>query len=201
MLPMNQDIDLTLIHERWCCKREFDSFLDYSAKIIVGVDKTKKAKIAVFTAYGNFLRHLFSFYEGILIYKNPKLFKDYKTVKSRNERVNQLLGWEVDKLIRNKEAYYKRAGLNMRELAHLKKDKDLSLFGVHLRQMRNRFSHINEKRVGKQKDDITLSDFFFKYHHYILLLNATSATWDIKSEEEFNWAEIESFIQNIQRLK
>ena len=188
-----QNLDATLIHELWCCRREFDSFINYSALLIFNKSINKEDRVLAFTSYGNFIRHLYSFYEGVILHKNADLLKKYSGNKE-SEKKDEILNDEVKKLIRNKVMRYKaKPELNIREIEHLTKTDVPLDFGKHFRLMRNRFSHVDEKRVNKE--EISLTEFFDLYHKYlILLLESSSFSWGKEVIENTNLAEIENFL-------
>lgn len=158
-------------------------------------DRTKQINILAFTSYGNFLRHLYSFYEGIIKEKNENLLRGLKKDKIGIE-ISELLTKEVKKLIRNKRFVYENNPLfNIREIASLNEDDVPENFGTHFRYIRNRFSHIDGKRV--KDNEISMSEFYKLYHKYVLLLfDSASSTWSIK-EEEYDFLEVEHFMSEI----
>ncbi len=193
MITKDKTIETTLAHEFWCCRRELNTFLYYSE---IQKRPTKENELIVFTSYGNFLRHLYSFYEGIIIEKNSNLVEGLST-KSKNEKISKLLTQEVKKLARNKKNRI-NAGyeLDSNEINFTNQDSVDLDFGNQFRFIRNRFSHVNAKRINKE--EITLSEFYKKYNLYIMLLfESSNFTWSIKNLENYNWLEIETFTKEI----
>lgn len=193
---MNKDkiIETTLAHEFWCCKRELQTFIYYTK---IEKKDSKENQLIAFTAYGSFLRHLYSFYEGIITERNSNLLEGAKNKKEINERISELITQEVRKLARNKKARI-NAGYELykHEINFTNQDfVDLN-FGNQFRFLRNRFSHINVKRITA--DEISLSEFYHNYHVYVMLLfEASNFTWNIKNLENYNWLEIENFTKEI----
>ncbi|RYZ55989.1 MAG: hypothetical protein EOP49_01685 [Sphingobacteriales bacterium] len=145
-----------------------------------------------FTAYGNFIRHLYTFYEGVIKLRNAELIAGVKKHEV-GEKISELMYQEARKLVRNKIAVYNsRPDLDNREIDHLIAVEVPLEFGTDFRKMRNRFSHAAISRVNK--DALTLNDFFKKYHKYILLMYQSCAfTWNIKDVEQYDWQEIDDF--------
>ena len=196
-MEKNKSLEAVLVHELWCCKREFLCFINY-ASLLLTQGSSKEIKIIAFTSYGNYLRHLFSFYEGIIINRNKVLLKGSKG--KENIRINELVTEEVRKTIRNKRLVYENdSNLDIREIATLIESEVPDDFGFHFRQVRNRFSHVNPNRADTE--DISLADFFVRYHKYVLLLYSNALfSWDIKAIETYDWLEIENFL-NVTNFK
>lgn len=65
-------------------------------------------------------------------------------------------------------------------------------FATHFRQTRNRIAHADARRAGGN-GEVTLPEFYRKYHRYIYLLYE-EAEWLWKVDpESFDWGEIEAF--------
>ncbi len=58
-MKKSRDMEVTLLHEFWCCKREFDAF-GYYGSLLLSTECKKEIRLAAFTAYGNFIRHLYT---------------------------------------------------------------------------------------------------------------------------------------------
>ena len=188
----NKIIETTLIHEFWCCKREYLIFIS-SVKLLNSTNSKKEFKIIAFTSYGNFLRHLYVFYEGIIQIHNKNLIKPAN--EKQGEQISLLLTEEVRKLIRNKKyALQEYSQLNIEEIIFPQESEVSQEFGTYLRQIRNRFSHINTKRIHDK--EISLADFYKLYHKYVLLLFESAAfTWEIEAIDKYDWLEIENFME------
>lgn len=196
MKEHNRDIEVALSHEFWCCKRSFDTFA-HSATMLLVTESKKEMRLEAFTAYGNFIRHLYAFYEGVIKYRNVELLEGANGAAAIGKKMSGLMSEEVRKLIRNKAlAYQSRPELDSREMQYLVESEVPDSFGIDFRQMRNRFSHSAISRVNKK--ELTLDDFFKRYHRYMLLLYQTCAfSWDIKKVEEYDWREIDSFFNTV----
>lgn len=67
-------------------------------------------------------------------------------------------------------------------------------FPKAFREIRNRRNHIKPQRASRL-DQNSLSEFFRKYHRFIILLFEEAAwLWSIKDEESQDWGEIEDFL-------
>lgn len=194
-MEKNRDIEVALSHEFWCCKREFEAFSNYSI-LLMSMNCKKDIRLAAFSAYGNFIRHLYSFYEGVIKYRNAEWLEGAKG-HAAGKKISELMSAEVRKLIRNKALVYRsRPELDSREMKYLVESEVPDQFGVDFRQMRNRFSHTATSRVNKSQ--ITLDEFFNKYHRYMLLLLETcSFSWTITDTDKYDWLEIDRFFDLI----
>lgn len=193
----NRDIEVTLSHEFWCCKKAFESFAHHATILLITENK-KEVRLEAFTSYGNFIRHLYVFYEGVIKYRNADMLDGAKTPAAIGKKMSELMSDEVRKLIRNKALVYKsRPELDSREMQYLVESEVPDAFGVDFRRMRNRFSHSATSRINQK--EITLDEFFKRYHRYMLLLYQTCAfSWTIKNVERYDWLEIDSFFNTVQ---
>lgn len=65
-------------------------------------------------------------------------------------------------------------------------------FGKHWRFVRNRRNHASERRFTGE--DITLSDFYEKYHRFIYLFYEEAQwVWIVEDVESYDWGDIEKF--------
>jgi hypothetical protein len=195
-MEVNRDVEVALSHEFWCCKKSFETFA-HSATMLLITESKKETRLEAFTAYGNFIRHLYVFYEGVIKYRNADMLEGAKTAAAIGKKMSELMSNEVRKLIRNKALVYQsRPELDSREMLYLVESEVPDAFGVDFRQMRNRFSHSATSRVNKK--ELTLDDFFKRYHGYMLLLYDTCAfSWTIKNVEQYDWQEIDSFFDTV----
>jgi len=198
MKAAEKEILTTLAHEFWCCKREFENFISSSSLAITQANCPKEIKLTAFTSYGNFIRHLFCFYEGIITERHSNLLVGCKNQKEIGEKISNVINDEVRKLIRNKiNLVQSTPNYQSRDLLEFKINEFPLEFGTHFRQFRNRFSHPNPKRVIAT--DLSLMDFFIRYHKYILLLFETANfSWGTeKYIESYDWLEIENFMSHV----
>jgi hypothetical protein len=67
-------------------------------------------------------------------------------------------------------------------------------FGKHFRLVRNRTAHALHRRARPSVDDLTLGNFFVRYHYAVLCLFETAKfTWTVRDIESFDWMEMEAF--------
>jgi hypothetical protein len=195
-MKSDKNVEVTLAHEFWCCKREFNQFMKAIEQMLT-VGSSKEVRLEAFTAYGNFIRLFYSFYEGIIKHRNPELLRGVKE-KMVGPEISQLLYLEVKKLIRNRVAVYKgRSDLDHRDIQDLVEADVPKAFGTDFRQMRNRFAHPIASRV--EPGDMTLFEFFKRYHKYMLLMYwSCEFTWNISNADKYDWKEIDNFFNYAQ---
>lgn len=177
--------ETTLVHEFWCCKKELNSFLYSESLLLSGMGKDE-IRIACFTSYGNYLRHLYSFFEGIIEQRNSELLIDIPR-KKHGEAISKLLTAEVKKLIRNKLVVLSR---NSNTAAPAIDEK----FGSYMRHFRNWFSHTDCRRTGD--GHISLFEFYQKFHYFTLVLfESADFTWSVKSN--YDWEMVRDFSEGL----
>lgn len=196
MENLNKEIETVLAHEFWCCKRELITF-NFNF-LTSNINTSKEDKLISFTSYGNFLKHLYCFFEGIIEQRNSHLIADCKNNTEKAIRISSLLNEEVKKHIRNNRIRLEKTEIkaDIQDIDFLMNVNFDENFGTHFRHIRNRFSHIKNQRVSTT--EITLSEFFKRYHNYVLLLfKSSNFSWSIRSMENYNWLEIEKFMTEI----
>lgn len=194
-MQAEKEITTTIVHEFWMCK---DSLKNFYFFLLLCKNKncSKEVRIQAFSAYGYFLLHLYSFYEGYIKNKNKGLLKGLKNFE-KGEKISNLLTEEVKKIIRNynisnQQKAFMDIGINILDL----ESEALNSFGKHLRHIRNRFSHVLKERVNNK--DVSLSEFYKTYHKYAMLLYlSVYFSWNIDTKENYDWIEIEKFSNEI----
>lgn len=180
-----KNIELTLVHEFWCCKKELSNFLFYKNLLSTG-DENNETKISCFTSYGNYLRHLYCFCEGIIKEKNKSLIKGLDKYQI-GIRISELLTNEVKKLISNKLIVLTNG-------KYCDEPNVSEEFGSHLRLFRNWFSHVDNRRI--EEPQIDLFQFYKKFHCFTLILfESADFSWSTKSN--YDWYKIKDFSENI----
>ena len=178
----------TLAHEMIICQNEFNRFISLADKNIQG-NTNKKLLINLYSAYVKFIQSLYEFYVGC--FKRER--KNTKSIT--HEDLDSLLNIEVNKLLRNKRAAIINGYAPQWE-------NDISYYQIEVpdefsktfRIIRNRASHTDYRRA-KDEGDITLKEFFKKYHRFVMLLfESACAFWTAKDIESQNWMDIEKFI-------
>lgn len=191
----DRSIPVTLSHEFWCCKQQLHQFGE-SVSLLLTDNDNKEMRLAAFTAYGNFIRHLYAFYEGVIKYRNADQLEGAKGA-AIGLKISHLLFEETKKLIRNQRMVHDaKPELDKMGIQHLLESEVPADFGKDFRQMRNRFSHPSISRVNKTQ--ITLQEFYVRYHKYMLLLYYTCTfSWDIKKPDLYDWQEIDGFFNYV----
>lgn len=188
--PMENDklIQTTLAHEFWRCTQAFHEFAYLIA--ILPDNSTKLQRLECYNAYVDFLSHLYEFYVGLM-----KTDNRYKVDANKGgTHIDAIFNAEVAKLFRNRK----------NRLLHGYKDSmghridfydcEIPLeFGKHFRFIRHRRNHADPKRAG----DVSLKDFYEKYHKFIIILHEECRwLWQV-DENEFDWIEIENFANEV----
>ena len=136
--------------------------------------------------YIDFVAHLYEFYIGC-IFLEPTLGE-------------KLTAAETDRILTEEARKFLRLKLAAIDGTAHKWENDRSCyevevpdeFGKHWRFMRNRRNHVSLRRHTGA--DITVSDFYTKYHQFVFLLFSMSQwSWKIKDYNEFNWGDIAEF--------
>jgi hypothetical protein len=191
------DVSKSMQHELWSCKMQYETFHFYKTYLTThGRDPHWKALI--FTAYGNFLRHLYSFYEASIKKMNKDLLDRTKTEQKMDtsDAINYLLSQEVCKLIRNRRLAIESEDVEFVEtMPGLDENNVDKEFGFHLCQIRHYFSHTYDSRRLKD-NPVSLSRFYKKYQHFAhLLFESPLLAWD--SPKGLNNPEIDRFIEEL----
>ncbi len=189
-----------LAHEFYRCTDSFISFNYYLDRKDL---KSKRNRILCYNSYVDFLAHLYEFYIKIIekssifqetgIYENYPSFEDIGNLK----KTDIILAEEVAKLMRNRKnrivhGYKDNLGLDI-SFYDQKVPKE---FGEHFRFTRNRRNHVDRKHVIDS--EISLTDFYRKYHDFVVILFKEAFwVWDI-SDDNFDLKEIESFATEIE---
>jgi hypothetical protein len=111
-----------------------------------------------------------------------------------HEILDALLTFEAQKAIKNRGnsmEHLKPPGWDVAIRLLNEVDDD---FGKHFRLVRNRTAHASHRRAQSNVDDLTLGEFFIRFHHAVAILFETAKfTWTVKDVEGFEWMEIEAF--------
>jgi hypothetical protein len=174
-----------IAHEYLKCKDCFDLFVFNESLRIT--NQTKQIRLRSYNLYSEFLLHLYEFYYGC--FKRDKR----STSDIPHTNLDQLFNFEAQKAINITTERI----LNGRALGW---ENDLSYyqvivpedFGMHFRWIRNRHSHVDHKRSSGE--EISLSEFYRKYHKFIYqLFSFASWIWEIEDIEKHDFQSIEDF--------
>jgi hypothetical protein len=155
----------------------------------------KASKVLAHNAYASFVHHLYEFYVGII----KKNRCDLGNVPP--EDMDAILLSEVEKLLRNRrraiEQGYAPTWENHISVYQVEVPME---FGGHFRSVRNRTAHADVRRASPRAVDISLAEFYTRYHLFIYLLyQSAQFTWTIDDFEKHDWQSIEDFDLAIKR--
>lgn len=175
-----------LAHELKRAKDAFDSFFNCAATRLLAQDNVQLA-VKSYEHYTDFIAHLYEFYSGC-IFLEPTLPKELSATQ-----IDLILTEEARKFLRLKLAAIDSGRApewdNHRSHYEVEVPDD---FGKHWRFMRNRRNHVSARR--HTGEDITVSQFYTKYHQFVFLLfSMRQWNWGIKNLEEFDWGDIAEF--------
>lgn len=181
---------LVLAHEYFRCDQAFLDFAELSVANIGGKSE-KRLRLNMFDSYSRFLHHLYEFYLGIskLPHNRERAFGGIDTlIKDEIERIMR---------VRAERIRQGRAPSWENELSYYEQPVPIE-FAMHFRQARNRIAHADARRAGGN-GEVTLPEFYHKYHGYVFLLYE-EAGWLWKVDpESFDWGEIEAFDLAVQK--
>lgn len=191
----------TLAHEFYRCAKAFDLFCILIVRL--PLDNTKKLRLESYGAYVDFLSHLYEFYIGFIKrdvkYKQQGVYKNYEAFKGKknHEIIDIIFNEEVEKLFRNRKNRIQNGYKD--DLGHRIEFYNCDIpknFGTHFRYIRNRRNHTDYKRASNEFN-ISLKDFFEKYHKFILVLYYECIwLWKV-DENQFDWKAIDDFASEI----
>jgi hypothetical protein len=134
--------------------------------------------------YAEFVRSLYEFYVAII------KWNEGNTRKLNHEDLDIAMNDAVQRLL-NFHAPLKSSDSTFPKFVPEK-------FGYHFRQVRNKVSHADYRRMLPKLDieGITLADFFRQYNLYVcLLLETPQFTWGgAKFIKSYNWSPVEEFM-------
>jgi len=145
-------------------------------------------KVACYQAYAEFVRGLYEYYLAIINWNTntTRLSKSDNLDAAMNDTAQRLLN------------FYRP----LRSFTEPKFPLTVPIdFGAHFRQVRNRVSHADFRRMGPdlRASEITLASFYQKYNFYVhLMLEHPQFTWGGKKfDEAYTWGPIEEFISAV----
>ncbi|WP_277587544.1 hypothetical protein [Psychrobacillus antarcticus] len=177
------------VHEFFRCTLAFNSFIVYGPQSTEELDNPKiKQSLLRYNAYSLFVQHLYEYFVSCV--KRER--KDTRDIPG--DEVDILIVAEVDKILRNWlisiDNGYAPSWANSRSYYETPCPKD---FGNEFRNIRNSLSHADYRRIhGGNR--ITLSDFYKKYHMYVMLLYDNGIEWwSIENFDEIELGDITEF--------
>jgi hypothetical protein len=182
---IDSNLTTSIAHEYLRCKDCFDLFVENEQ--LRFRNNSKELKIRSYNLYSDFLIHLYEFYVGC--FKRDRR----STADIQHADLDKIFVFETQKLMN-------MAADRIRRGAAPSWENDLSVytvtvadqFGKHFRWIRNRNSHVDYRRASG--DEISLGDFFEKYHFYAHMLYQYPAwLWHVKDIDKYDFKEIENF--------
>ena len=186
----NNEIDralcITISHEMVQCAEAFDRFSFFASKNING-DQKKITLIKSYNSYSNFLHHLYELY--IACYerdlRNIALIASCKRDKYFVLQVKRILKNRKDAILGGYAPKCEN-DISVYEVEVPEK------FGFYFRLVRNLRAHTDYRRV--LSPEISLLEFYKKYHKFIWLLYFNVRQWWLVKEiESINWDHIVEF--------
>lgn len=181
----------TIAHEFVLCKDSFERFAHYASLNIMG-RRDKLTKIRSHDAYASFLHHLYELYVGCI----KRDMHDLKDIDHR--LLDRMFNSEVRKLLNKRihaiENGYAPSWENHISVYQVEVPEE---FGTQFRRIRNRTAHVSIKRA-KPKSEMSLADFYERYHKFVYLLYYAAQWWSTKDIEAQDWKAIEEFDLSVQ---
>lgn len=188
LAPSDPLLIKAIAHEYWKAEQAFDTFTRLAKENILNRNENKRLLIRLYTAYGQFLCHLYEFYLGCME-------RDGIRIKARNASLitDKVFVREAQKMlnIRTERIRDGRAPTWENHISVYLKTVPES-FGTDFRSIRNRLTHVDEKRIAPER--MTLTEFYKRYHLFVYLLFVEPAwLWQAKDIEAVDWGEIAEF--------
>lgn len=188
-----------IIHEFLRCELAFNQFISlgwWSNNL--DTSEVTKINMLRYNSYALFIQHLYEYL--VACFKRDRL----NTSDIKSFELDKLINFEVNKILENWitaiDNGFAPKWANNRSYYD---DVCPEEFGRDFRTIRNSLSHADYRRI-QGIDRITLSDFFKKYHKYVILLFQNAKYWwsirdfsniDLGDVTAFN-KEIESFYKD-----
>ena len=198
---MDKLLNITLTHEFYRSSKAFENFCNQV--VYLKSNSSKSDRIDCYNSYVDFLSHLYEFYLSFIKneLKSNKL-RTYEINELNNdmkdhEKHDTILNNELKKLLRNrKNRIVNGFEDNLTMTIDFYNIKFPTKFAEHFRCIRNRRNHSDFRRAS-DNHDISLKDFFKKYHAYVLIMyHETKWLWNV-DVEKYEWNGIEEFATEI----
>lgn len=201
MKTNNELLGIALSHEYHRCKTAFNLFGELVKR--KDFNSTKEIRIDCYNSYVDFIAHLYEFYIGLITqddkFKQKGLYTEYPSFKNKetHEILDIIFNEEVAKFCRNRKDRLRRGIKDpLTRDGEIYEENIPPKFGEHFRYMRNRRNHVDFRRTSSEYD-ISIAEFFKRYHIYTLILfYECTFPWNI-SGENFNCSEIDDFVNEI----
>jgi hypothetical protein len=189
----DQLIVKVIVHEFSRCTLAFNSFINYSPRSVEEFrNPSRESNLYRYNSYGLFIQHLYEYFIACI----KRDFKDTKGIP--HDVSDALINLEVEKILGNwRFKINKGIAPNWVNDISYYEDSCPKDFGKDFRQIRNSLSHADYRRINGG-NRITLSEFFKKYHKYIMLLYQNGREWwSIQDFNEIDLGDITEFNQQI----
>lgn len=175
-----------LAHELKRAKDAFNAFTQTASVRRLAADN-KELAIKSYENYSDFVAHLYEFYVGC-IYLNDRYPK-----KPNYDQLDRIFTEEAERYLHLRRQRIDKGYAPSWENARSHYEVIVpESFGKHWRFVRNRRNHASERRFTGE--DITLSDFYEKYHRFIYLFyEEPQWLWIVEDVESYDWGDIEKF--------
>jgi len=173
-------------HELLVATESYKTF-KRSTEIIKDIPENNLISAMCYQHYSEFIRSLYEYYLAIIQWnaKNTRL-RDYDFDAKMTEAVQRLLNFYGPVRRPNEPNFPEFAPEN---------------FGKHFRQVRNRISHADYRRMAPElgNDEVTLAEFYKSYNFYcVLLLEHPQFSWGGKHFlGSYSWKPITDFIRAV----
>lgn len=186
---IEKQVSKVIVHEFSRCTLAFDFFIMYGPRNHNQFEhQDMQTKLLRYNSYALFIQHLYEYFIACLK-------RDYRETKEIDPvTVDVMIITEVNKILRkwregidggwapkwaNHRSYYE--------------DQCPDEFGKDFRQIRNSLSHADYRRIhGGNR--ITLTEFYKKYHKYVILLYYNGREWwSIQKNEKIDLGDITDF--------
>lgn len=182
----NKLID-TLGQELFSASDCYRTFID--CKKIITEEAGRFIEVRTYLAYSNMLRSLYEYYVGIF--------------KLNDGNTKSLSPPELDARMNNAALrlvnFYRLTESLLNPIYPEKVPKN---FGRDFRVIRNRISHSDYRRMKpvNEKDEISLADFYLKYHFYInQMIQHPQFSWDGEEYRDYKWEPVDEFSQVVRK--
>ena len=186
---MEKALTTTLAHEFKRCKGAFRVYIILHQRLLAG-GADEDIKIDCYSAYIDFVAHLYEFYLACI--KQDSRYPSKPTKDQIDEAMHfeatRLMNIRRDRILSGEAPSWE----NHISVYEVKIPKE---FGQSFRKVRNLRSHVNSQRV-----DFDLGEFYKNFHEFLFLMYQDCiCLWDVDKSNapKQDWGEIENFTNAI----
>lgn len=179
---IDEDHCIALTHEFLCCDDAFKRFEYYASALIIK-GKSKERSYRAYSAYANFIFHLYEFLLGCHARDAGNTEITNKKGEERTKIIDEYITHHTKRIMNNYvEAIEKGKAPNWVNDISYYKGRIPKEFASNFRKYRNKvFGHVTYERSSK----LSLTDFYQKYHKFIYLLYYDAIYWWGKRDTNF----------------